>query len=79
MSVISHDPDEGCSGCPFLDNNVLCGATLAADGTRGRRIHPEESPRGPDMPAPEWCELRKGSGVTVIGVKWIRLRLREKP
>jgi hypothetical protein len=55
-TVLEHDPDAGCAGCPYRHCDyegwlaVFCGAA------EGRDV--ESS--GLAVPAPDWCPLRRG-------------------
>lgn len=62
--TIEHDPETGCSWCPFYSDEMgqACGAVpLHRDGLIGYGGTPLGTEY--DVPAPSWCPLRSGAVV----------------
>lgn len=51
-TVLEHDPDSGCVGCPFYSDSDRNGEWCAAPST-------DELENGM-LPAPDTCDLRRG-------------------
>jgi hypothetical protein len=63
---------ENCSGCPFsyeCDDEWTCTATEDKHGLYKTITRVQKRPRGPWLPPPKWCPLRKEIVVVAIGEK----------